>query len=66
MSGTVDYLDPIYKAHYLWCQENKLKLTKEELLLVDLFKADIYSLALTFYQVLTGSPTKEIKHINES
>ena len=25
ISGTADYLDPIYKAHYLWCKENNLK-----------------------------------------
>jgi hypothetical protein len=62
----VDYLDPVYKSEYLWCIENKLKLSGKKLVMVDLFKADIYSLGLTFYQVVTGSHTKAIKQINES
>ena len=67
MKGTKSYLDPIYKKHYSWCKEktNKLVEVKSQPV-VDLFKADIFSLGVTFYKAVTGCSNKDIEHINES
>jgi len=65
MKGTISFLDPIYKDHYLWCLKNKFS-HKQSYPEVDLFKADIFSLGLTFFQAITGYSNKDIEHINES
>ena len=54
-------MDPILKNIYL-CQENNTPI-EEEFEELDIFKADIYSLGLTFYEILTDEKAKKV---NES
>ncbi len=45
------YLDPILKSHYDNISKGD---SKDEILPYDLFKADLYSLGLTFFEIMIG------------
>ena len=55
-------MDPILKQRYL-CDKHNLPIEIDEE--IDLFKADIYSLALAFFRILTGEYMKEINEKEE-
>ena len=52
LTGTRPYLDPTLRKFYNLCRENPIH--KHELVKINIFKSDIYSLGLTLYQVITG------------
>ena len=61
LSGTPNYMAPILKSSYLAARKNVLEDVK--MIDIDLFKADVYSLGLTFLQAATNL---KIDKINES
>ena len=61
LSGTPNYMAPILKSRYLAARQNVLEDVK--MIDIDLFKADVYSLGLTFLQAATNL---KIDKINES
>ena len=60
VKGTIPYLDPILKKSYMINPDPRV------LVQIDLFKADIYSLAITLYYIMTGLEINELNLINES
>jgi len=45
------YLDPVLKSHY---ESINKEHKSDKIQPYDLFKTDLYSLGLTFYQIITG------------
>ena len=61
----MNYLDPLLRRYCIEMNKGACK-KRHKIQPYDLFKADIYALGISFYEIISGEKCENIKGINES